>query len=418
LLSLLGFACHHRLPLGGSDAGPGDAGGGPPGDLGQPDAPQPSSCAYSLLAGPTTVNSTLAGQDLSPSLVHTGSRFAVTWSHSLPNLHPVVQLRLALEDTTVVGSLATVGPESHTWAELAASGSGLGLCWMTDPGMTGRVAFRLLSNSGAPRGAPVDVSFDYPSACTALVARPGGWAATVSGLYTTPDGGHDYRHALVRLDSAGRPLGAAQQFCDASAGSNRLSLVHTGDGYLAGFITPNGGGGATVRVQRFDQQGRRVGSARSLTPESGTAVRPQLIWTGGQALALYLREEINGDRRVMLQPLSAAGQARGQPIQITDSGWVERISAGWSGTEVALAWIRLPPGSFPGPIPPSPALVMLTRLRPGGARLQPDLELARLAGVMIYRVAVAGTPHKLGVTWDEHRGTGDTIRLAVAGCRR
>ncbi len=90
-------------------------------------------------------------------------------------LHPDIQItRLTVDDTIAVDqSPQLLGPQSHTWTELAY-GSGreqLAIAWYSDPGQVGRVAFRALDVTTWSASPQVDLSFDG-SAALALVAGP------------------------------------------------------------------------------------------------------------------------------------------------------------------------------------------------------------------------------------------------------
>jgi hypothetical protein len=419
LIALFASTGCNRLPLPASTGGDGapsaiGADAGLAATEPRPDR-APDTCAYAAIGSPVTL-STETVDALSPSLASSGSEFGAVWLRSSTVDHPTVTMRLASLGGGVLGGEGLVGPESHSWAELASNGQEYALCWHHDPGMKGRVAFRRINRQGVPLGDPTDLSTtDYTDSCHALIPTPSGWAAVLRGYL--PAGAlvpTSYRYGLFLLGPTGAPL-STEEFVQVPVGDQTAtSLVRLPDGYVVAYWQGPKNGSTTLVIQRFGLDGRLAGPASTISPASGEGLSaPRLVWTGTNLLLFYLRKSLITEsevRDLFIQKLALDGQPAGPSRRLTDpaSTVVTSVYAAWTGAEVAVAWIAN------GPI------VTLARLDSAGSRLQADLEMFRPSAgdnLSSARVVVTGTPVRIGVVWEQHdKGSHGQILLAVAGC--
>jgi hypothetical protein len=418
LLTLfLTAGCGHRVPLAADDAGPAEGRTSTDGPR-ISDGLAASSCTYEVVGGPTGVSPSSA-EVFTPSLAFSGQRFGLVWMRSSGAGHPVVRMRLTDRNATPLGSEVTAGAESHSWAELAHDGTSFGLCWYSDPGMKGKVAFRRINDQGAPLGAATAVGTgDYAGVCNTLIGGSFGWAAVVRGGFQAGGGGWAHKYALARMDPSGLPVGQLTTFRPFAEETTRTGLVRTDKGYLVAYRDGRKTKDGKVLVQSFDAAGALRGKARQLSVGATHAYSPVMLWTGKQALLLYLQlEPLRGLRQIWIRRLDGTGAPLAAPVLATSAGDSMEFGAAWTGTEVALAFVWNTGELIDTDKLPPPPKVFLARLRPDGTRLQPDLELiAGLSGTTFSRPAVAGSERLIGVSYQQEQGSKRQAQLTVAGC--
>ena len=377
-----------------------------------------SSCTYEVVGGPTGVSPSSA-EVITPSLAFSGQRFGLVWMRSSGSGHPVVRMRLTDRDANLLGSEVTVGPESHSWAELAHDGTSFGLCWYSDPGMKGRVAFRRISDQGAPLGATTAVGTgDYAGVCNSLIGGSFGWAAVVRGGFEAGGGGWVHKYALARMDPAGQLVGQLTTFRPFAEETTRTGLVRTDNGYLVAYRDGRKTKGGRILVQSFDAAGVLRGKARVHSVGATHAYSPLLLWTGKQALLLYLQlDPLKGLSQAWMRRLDGTGAALAAPLLVTSAGETMELAAAWTGAELALAFVWNTGEAYDTDKLAPPPKIFLARLRTDGTRLQSDLELiAGLSGTTFSRPAVSGSERVIGVSYQQQQGSKRQAQLAVAGC--
>ncbi|MFH0903552.1 MAG: hypothetical protein V2A73_23225 [Pseudomonadota bacterium] len=416
VLAVLLGGCSHRALLGGEGDGalaPGKD-GGILDEGSRPDALRLSPCTFTV-ERPTILSD--PGTDaVTPQVAHTSNSFGVIWVHTNGQEHTTVRMRLVTDTGIAVGPETVVGPESHTWGNLAFDGNEFALCWFSDPGMVnGHVAFRRISVTGEPLGSPLAIGNEsYQNLCQDLIPTASGWAAVLQGSFQESGGSTVFRYGLALLDKAGNPLSPIKEFVSSVAGATSVSLVRAGQTYLAAYrtIPPS----KRVWVQPFNGTGEMV-SAPHLMPSDLDADTPRLVWTGSKLLLFYL-QTVQQDRLVMLQHLDASGAPTGSAISITKTDKAAGLKAIWTGAEVALTWIQRPAVEITES--PLPDKVYLARLAPDGARLHPDLEVAAVPPNPTHKwTSVSGAGQRLGIAWGQYEPVSqrDQVAFTITGCK-
>jgi hypothetical protein len=107
------------------------------------------------------------------------------------------------------------------------------------------------------------------------------------------------------------------------------------------------------------------------------------------------------------------GKPIGVPVEITNTKIASKMSASWTGAEVALSWVST--DQITEGVPPLEK-IFLARLNLDGTRLQQDLEIiAGLSGTTFQWTDVSGSSDLLGVVWGQHQSVNE-IWFTVAGC--
>jgi hypothetical protein len=177
---------------------------------------------------------------------------------------------------------AVVGEESHGWGEPAWTGSALGLCWHTDPGMVGRTSFRLLERDGDRIGGRVDLDMEG-EACLGLVHGGGRFLASWRHKVHTDDDPFDIATRVQVLDADGTPVGEPLELVEGPYPGTTPSLAWTGEAFLV--VHPDDG---MLEFLWLDLDGDIVGEDRLSAPGAAfcdVAERDDLIaaaWVTGE----------------------------------------------------------------------------------------------------------------------------------------
>ncbi len=144
--------------------------------------------------------------------------------------HPLVSLVRVTPDLSAQTDLVVIGEESHGWGEPSWTGSALGLCWHTDPGMVGRTAFRMHSMEGAPIGGMVDLD-PGGEACLGLVHGSGSFLASWRRFVDDP-GGTTTATMIGLLGGDGSPLAEPMELARGDYPGPTPELIAMPDGWL------------------------------------------------------------------------------------------------------------------------------------------------------------------------------------------
>ena len=174
--------------------------------------------------------------------------------------HSYVSLVNVAPDLSSSTEPRIVGEESHGWGEPAWTGSALGLCWHTDPGMVGRTAFRLLERNGDRIGGRVDLDMEG-EACLGLVHGADRFLVSWRHKIYTEDDPFDVATWVQVLEADGTPVGVPLELVVGPYAGTTPSLAWTGDSFLV--VYPEDG---NLELLWIDTGGEIVGDGSFPAP--------------------------------------------------------------------------------------------------------------------------------------------------------
>jgi len=199
-----------------------------------------------------------------PHLVWNGSEVGVVMFEGGGDMiaHSYVSLVNVAPDLSTSTEPRIVGDESHGWGEPAWTGSRLGLCWHTDPGMVGRTAFRLLDRDGDRIGGRVDLDMQG-EACLGLVHGDDRFLASWRHKIYTDDDPFDVATWVQVLEADGTPVGSPLELVAGPYPGVTPSLAWTGESFLV--VYPGDG---RLSFLWLDPEGEIVNEGEAPAPDA------------------------------------------------------------------------------------------------------------------------------------------------------
>lgn len=337
------------------------------------------------------------GLSTRPSLVWTGTGYALTWVDSR---HGALIGYLARFDERGA-LLSPEQPLAETiWAmspSLAWNGDGFGLAWYEQP-MGAPTDLRFLRLGADGSVMPPAVRFaaeDGWSYAQRLVAAGEGY-----GLAWSDEREGQLEVYFTVLARDGQPRWPPTRLSMNARRAIRPDVVHTGDGF--GTVWADWPDGRDdIYFARLDGEGMLVGEPRALTRGESAATYPAIAWTGEEFLVVW-SDHVDG--RVVMQRVSPDGRRFEQDVRITGQGaQAGRVAIAWTGRAAVVSWVDQ--RDFIGSI-------RLTAVTPAGERLLPEQRLGRRERPAALPTMV-WTGRDIGIAWVETFGLDEQIVFAT-----
>jgi hypothetical protein len=276
-----------------------------------------------------------AGLTGAPSLVWTGSEYAVVWTKD----SDVLFARISAAGDKIGGDVLVAG--ECTGAErnpsLAWTGSEYAVAWRDMRNDEEELYFARLDASGTVPGEEIRL-FDDPdhyNRSPDLVLAEGELAvAWFEGrnLYP-PEPSEIY---FARLDFSGAFIGSEVMITNNSYSDLDPALVWTGSEY--GLAWDGGLGRDIGRFARLDSSGTVLGSGTLVTDESDYADSESHVWTGSE-YAFVWDDYRDGNHEIYFGRKSALGEKTEGDLRVTDNGADSfHPSLAWTGSEFGVVW--------------------------------------------------------------------------------
>lgn len=211
-----------------------------------------------------------------PSLVWTGSEFAVAWSDQRSQQY-VWEVYFTRIDGTGVelgddlrltdDDGITSGSPSLTW-----NGSEFAVAW-SESGPDAAIRFVRLDTTGVPIDDAVDVTRQAaPSSLT--------WTGSGYAMVWSNDVDEDGATEIwfTRMDSLGGKLGSDERLSIDPSHAQQPSLAWSGTEFGAIWVAETGSGPMDLRFARISAEGIKIGDTAGLSDVGFYA--PELVWTG------------------------------------------------------------------------------------------------------------------------------------------
>jgi hypothetical protein len=315
------------------------------------------------------------------SIQWTGSEFGVAWADSLDVYPGIFFARISAEGSTIGGFTRVSEPEFGGFANpsIQWTGSEFGVAWEDSRLGVWLIFFARISDSGSKIGTDVQIS-DMGQAEDASLQWTGSEFAVswLGGLEVdfariSPSGSVIASHAVLndptsnyaspslawsgsefgiawddiwnlhwevhfaRLSSSGGMIGGDTMMTPSSSDSENPSIVWAGTMY--GLAWEDGrNGGSDTYFTRISGSGEKIGGDVRVTSGFGWAKNPTIQWTGAD-FALAWKDDRVGQDEIFFAAYSSSVTRLGSIVRVTNaSGYSERPSMQWTGSEFGLAW--------------------------------------------------------------------------------
>jgi hypothetical protein len=333
--------------------------------------------------------SSLAWDNLYPSLVWAGSEFGAMWAnYDYPRVYfNRVSLAGAKIGSDLLVSDHGVDLEYGPGPSMIWSGSEFGLSWTN--GLD--VFFARLSRTGAKIGSDLTVYTKWPSIVPNWSPSLA-WTGSEYGVSWCGKVSLSSQIFFVRVSAAGAKLGSEIYFPGGMLDLNVYpSLVWTGSEFGVAWARNT----ESVYFVRISQTGAKIGSEILVASTSGPGYSafPSLVWTGSQ-FGVSWTDKRDGNFETYFARLSATGAKLGSDLRVTnnpaDSGF---SSLAWTGSEFGLSWSDNRDGN---------GETYFARISAAGAKIGGELRVTR-APLDSVAPALAWTGSEYGVSWHDYR---------------
>jgi len=280
---------------------------------------------------------TAAEQSDFPTLVWTGSEYALAWSDWRSTItRDIYFTRIDSVGRKVIGDIqvtAALNSTSSYEPSLVWTGTEFGVVFTN--GENGDIYFARFAASGDEIGSELAIAADpaIQECCPKMV-----WTGTAYGLVwnASVSGGQEVRFS--RFTSTGSPIGGVTvveslaemgdpTYPDLVWNGSIFSLVWTG----------NTTGNYEIYLGKVNESGAVIGAAAQLTNTVDLSRHPTLVWNGVE-YGLFWQEVSSTYERGYLMRVDRDGRRLSSEILFSPCPYHERPSLVWTGHEYIPAW--------------------------------------------------------------------------------
>lgn len=276
-----------------------------------------------------------AGASYLPTVIWTGTEYALCWTDEREGSRDVYFTRLS-GDGTEVGSDVRVTTDGHSSRRsvIAWSGSEYGLTWSDERNGNWEVYFARLGTDGTKIGSDVRVTDDLGTSYVSDII----WASSVYGLAFHDDRHESYEIIFARVDGDGAKIGPDVRISvttDASAWV--ASLTWTGSEYGIAWHD-NSEENYEIFFARLNETGASIGPDVRITNISGSSYDADLEWTGSEFVIAW-HDDMSGDSEIYVARVSDTGTKLSSDLRLTNEYDLSAdASLVWTGSRFGLAW--------------------------------------------------------------------------------
>ena len=349
-----------------------------------------STDGFTIVLGDVAVTTAAVSAE-DPSVVWTGSEFAVAWTdRRTGGSHDVWFGRVAHDGTRVGTDVRVSTHSSEEWeASLAWTGSGFGLAW-TNSGSSGQARFSYLDAAGTALVSEMTVDSIYLGHDPNIV-----WSGSEFGVFwiATNYSAGTWEFAFARITHTGSmPSGVTVLRSGTSPFDWGLGLssAWTGSEYSALMYTSSSGTFET-RLARISAGGTVLGTSSSITPIDKRFIQA-CAWTGSRYGHVYPCRS-PWAQRVRFEQFNYDGSWPGTSSTYLNDGTylAYRVGLVWTGSEFGATWVEDRSGT---------GYYQFTTINPAGAITTTPARVTTL-DVDLYHASekVAWTGSLFGVAW-------------------
>ncbi len=247
-----------------------------------------------FVGGEHRITNTTNGSD-NPSLVFTGSEFAIAWEDERnggDNQEEIFFIRLSSTGSPIGGEVRVTNAAGiSVQPSLVFTGSGFGVAWMDSRDGNSEIYFKRIGMDGTPVDPDVRITNDPGESTAPSLAFNGSefGLAWVDGR----SGGGTY---FARIDTAGTKLGGDVRTSGAADASpianvlNRVSLVWSAESSRYGILWHedwDADGTIDVSFLRLEPDGTPVGSEIRVSDGPADSVQQAMAWGGDAWVAAW-----------------------------------------------------------------------------------------------------------------------------------
>ncbi|MDI7266706.1 MAG: MopE-related protein [Myxococcota bacterium] len=255
---------------------------------------------------------------IEPAIVWTGTGYGIAWQEGAYG--PAAEIYFARLNTA--GALLS-GPTRITTASgcsrrpsIVWTGTEYAILWNDDRDGNWEIYLARVSSAGAKIGADIRVTND-----TARSYCRGGaltWTGTQFGVAWTDDRWGNLEIMFARLDNTGTRIGSELRVTADTNASNSPSIVWAGSSAFGLAWGDSFDGDSEVYFARIAADGTPIGSWRRISNAAGDSLDPRLAW-GGRHFAVAWYDRRDGNLEIYGARISASGVRAGPEVRITTS---------------------------------------------------------------------------------------------------
>ena len=211
-----------------------------------------------------------------PSLVWTGSGYGLSWFDSRDGNNEIYFARLDASGAKIGSDVQVTNDSAYSrYPSLVWTGSEYAISWADNRDGNYEIYFARLDASGAKIGAEVRVTNEITTSMHPSLV----WTGSEYGVswYDIRDGNAEIYFA--RLDASGTKIDSDVRLTNAAGSSSDPSLVWTGSEYGVSWYDDRDGN-AEIYFARLDVSGGKISSDVRVTNSVGSSLYPSLAWTG------------------------------------------------------------------------------------------------------------------------------------------
>lgn len=346
------------------------------------------------------------GASTHSSLVWTGSQFGLAWADSRHGTTELYFCRLDLSGTKIGDDVRlTDAPGSSYQPSLVWTGSEFAVAWADERDGNDEIYFARLDSAGNKIGTDVRVTADtYPyiasSFWPSLV-----WNGTEYAI-AWEDGRHSYPEIYFRrLTSSGVEIGDEIRVTVTPPEASRPEMVWNGEFYALVWQDARHGA-RQIYFAALDAEGITIVPETQVTFDPLPSFFPSLVWAGTDFGVAWQREEYQS-AEVFFARLTSLGSVIEDIVRLTnDDGFSGNPSLVWNGSEYGVAWVDTDVTRD----------TYWARLSADGVNLGGALHVTDADGASQYP-SLAYTGSSYAVAWnDDRHGVDHQVYFAAIGC--
>lgn len=289
-----------------------------------------------------------------PSLVYTGSVFAVAWQGEVDSKDEIYFTRIhssgveigtgdvritkkALKSPSVIleksGCPVVINPANPEDPSLVWTGSEFAVAWVDFRHDNYEIYFTRISPKGEKIGSDIRITKNPSDSEYASLV----WTGSEFGLTWRDYWDENWYVHFTRISSTGKTIGSTVRVSDEGNESLLPSLVWTGSEFAVAWQSRKDEKDG-IYFTRISSVGKRIGSHIKISNEAKRTRRPSLVWTGSE-FAVVWEEKKHGNWEIYIAKVSSTGARTGGSIRVTNTATdSETPSLVWTGYEFGVAW--------------------------------------------------------------------------------
>ncbi len=269
-----------------------------------------------------------------PSIVWTGTEYGIAWHDSRNGDYEIYFARLDTAGNKIGSDLrVSAAAQGSIYPSMVWAGTEYGIAWQDYRDGNDEIYFARVSYDGIKLTTDIRITNNVQSSLSPSLA----WKGSEYGVSWNDNRDGNNEIYFARLSSSGVKIGSDIRVTQDPSFSSSASLVWTGNQFGVTWYDRRDGNDE-IYFARLDSLGSKIGSDQRITSAAGTSDVPFLTWNGNEFGVLWL-DDRDGNDEIYLARISAAGSKIGSDARLTsDAAASYHPSLVWNGIAYAASW--------------------------------------------------------------------------------